>query len=63
MNFKCPLVQLMGEKKASVPFGSLVMNFKSINDITKKVPSLVSFITFIGSNDSLGGGKPYLFDF
>jgi len=41
----------MGGAKASIPFGSLVMSFKSINVITKKVASLVSFIAFIGSSD------------
>jgi len=37
----------MREKKTSMHFGSLLMSFKSIIDIIKKVPSLVSFIVSI----------------
>jgi len=48
------LTQLMREKKTSMYFGSLVMSFGAIIDITKKVPSLMSFITFIVFNNSFG---------
>jgi len=41
----------MREKKTSMYFGSLVMSFKSVINITKKVSSLVSFITYIVFND------------
>jgi len=54
MTLNGPLAQLIREKKTSMYFGSLVMNFKSIIDITKKVSSLVSFITYIVFNDSFG---------
>ena len=38
------LTQLMGENKTSKHFGSLNMSFKSIIDITKKVPCLESIV-------------------
>ena len=36
------------EKKKSMRFGSLIMSFESLMDITKKVPCLGSLIAFIG---------------
>jgi len=52
MDFKGVLNWLMKEKKTSIYFGSLIVRFESIIDITKKVPSLVSFIVSIVFNQS-----------
>jgi len=49
-----PLAQLVRENKTSMHFGSFVMSFKSIINITKKASSLVSFITSIVFNDLFG---------
>ena len=50
------------EKKESMHFGSLIMRFESLMDITRKVPSLGSLIAFIGINNQFGGEEPYLMD-
>jgi len=44
----------MREKKTSLHLGSLAMSFKSIVDITMKVPSLMSFIASIVFMTHLG---------
>jgi len=49
-----PLAKLIREKKTNMHFGSSVMSFKNIINITKKVPSLLSFIASIAFNDSCG---------
>ena len=42
------------EKKKSMHFGSLIISFESLMDITKKVPSFGSLIAFIGINNLFG---------
>ena len=42
-------------------FESLIMSFESLIDITKKVPSLESLITFIGINNLVGIKKKSVF--
>ena len=54
MDFKGVFSSIMIEKKTSMHFRSLIMSFGSIIDITKKVPSLVSFIASIVLNNSFG---------
>jgi len=46
------LTQVMREKKTSMYLGNLIMNYVSIIDITKKLPSLVTLIASIVLNDS-----------
>ena len=45
LEFSAPFIR---EKKKSMRFGSLIMSFESLMDITKKVPCLGSLIAFIG---------------
>jgi len=45
------LAWLMREKKTSMHYGTLIMSFKSIIDITKEVPSLESSIASIMFNN------------
>ena len=44
----------MREKKRNMHFGSLIISFESLMDVTKKVPILGSLIAFIGTNNLFG---------
>jgi len=57
------LVQIWGEKKTTIYFGSFLMSFDSIIDITKKALSLEILIASIVLNNSFGVGKLCFRDF
>jgi len=47
----------MREKKKNMYFGSLIMSFELLMNITKEVPSLGSLIAFNGINNLFGVKK------
>jgi len=60
MNSEWAFSLTIENKERKYAFWSLIMSFKLIIDITKKIPSLVSVIISIVFNGSfMGGGKPY----
>jgi len=48
------LAQSWREKKTSMCFGSLLLSFESIMDLTKKLSCLMSLTTLLILNDSFG---------
>ena len=54
MDFKGSFSSVNKRKKTSMHFGSLIMSVKSIIDISKKVPRLVSLIASIVFKNTFG---------